>query len=135
MYRIRNFITRFRRACKWWLFIYKQPSWQEYETFIDIMVKRLLDMAKEFEDNPITMSSEQDAKRMRLAAKLLKMYQQEHYMEKYYDDGILNKNYKSFTLKWKEGYSTKSWISLNKDQKALNLAMRIIAQNMGGWWQ
>lgn len=93
-------------------------------------------MAQEFEDNPITTTSFRDAEKMRLCAELLLRYRIEYYLDKYYEEGVINKDGHPFDeLLWKEGYSSKEWVSQNKDEKALKLAFKIISNEIGGWWQ
>lgn len=84
MYRIKSFFKRLYRAINWGIFIFKQPPWQEYDSLIEIINKRLLDMAKYFEEFEAKkgfsyVGVENDVKYMKLAAKLLKMSLDEYY--------------------------------------------------------
>lgn len=134
-YRIRSFFIRFRRAINWFFFIFKQPPWQEYESFIEIICKRLRDMADSFEKNPITTTSLQDAKDMRKVICLLKMGVDEYYHNKYYDEGTKEQP-DLWKLEWKEGYNTDDWFkAADKDQKALEIAFKMMSYKLRGWWQ
>jgi len=125
-YKIKSWWIRTVRAIKWAIFIYKQPKWQEYESFLAIIEKRLVDMAEEFERTDITMSSAQDAKRMRLAAKLLKIYREEKYNNDYWES--IESDFSRYNHKL-------GMAAEEKNLKALKLACKIIAQDLPGWWQ
>ena len=123
--------------------LWKMGHWNEYEHLIAVIRMQLEIMADEFEKTNITMSSLQDAKRMRLASKLLKMFIEEHYHTEY-----LNKHWDENKIEggWMVGrfmkggfdnsYSIEDSVKAsNKDWKALNLALKIISQDIKGWWQ
>ncbi len=135
-YKIKSFFVRLKRALNWALFIYKQPVWQEYESLLQIIEKRLIDMSVEFETKDITMSSAQDAKRMRLAAKLLGMYREEYYSNKYLSDAFPPDEGGKWNLEWAPGKSMEGSIEAHRrDFRCLTLALRIVNQDLQGWWQ
>jgi hypothetical protein len=146
-WRIRNFIKRFERWWKYSKHLWKENSWNENHEFFRIIQLQLSIMAKEFENSQITTSAEQDAKDMKKVILLLDRYMDEYYSSKYYDEGIIRKDpfemdiaefneWIKKPLQWKEGYSTEGWYeTMKQDQKALDIAMRIIAQKSPGWWQ
>ncbi len=143
MYKIKSFFTRLKRAINWGIFIFKQPKWQEYESFVEIMEKRLLNMAQEFEIKDITVSAAHNAKRMRLAAKLLNRFRTEYYQTQYQGEHwVEDKVSKYFSLSTKEfqgGFdstynSVDSYKASKKDEKALRIGMLIISRSLPRWW-
>lgn len=78
----------------------------------------------------ITMSGEQDAKRIRLASKLLKMGMEEYYGNKYLKD-----HWKKDTTGFDDSYTVQNGITAySKDHKCIQLALGIIAKDYQGWW-
>lgn len=138
MYRIKSFFKKLSRAWRWFRFMYSLPPWNEYDNFLKITSRYLNEMADQFESNPTCLSDIPDSKRMRLAAKLLMMYNDEHYLSQYLQEGMVTDkegNWPNFNI-WKEGYSLQgSMIAEQKDQKCLKLACKIISKDLPGWWQ
>lgn len=135
-YRIKSRVRRLICGIKWGYFVYKQPSWIEYESFLLIMEKRLLEMAVEFETKNITMSSKKDAHNMKRAAKLIRHYldskSEIQYIEnKWLEDGGLD----SFGGYHESHSNTEFNKARNRDHRALKLAMKIIGEEVPGWWQ
>lgn len=135
-YKIKTFFKKLRRALDWALFIYKQPPWQDYSVLLGILEKELLSMSEYFATKGHFENDEQDAKRMKLAAKLIRMFMEEHYHHEYLKDAFIQTGDDMLDMDWTPGKSLEGSIaSSNKDLKALSLGMRIVAQNCRGWWQ
>ncbi len=139
MYKIKLFIRKFKRWIKYTIFLWRDlHAWNEYEGLLNLIQLQLKIMSEEFERTNITMSSEQDARRMKLCSKLIQMYLDEHYSTKYYQEGIIKEDKIDFTtsLKWKKGYSSEEWLkTYEKDNRCLDISLRILKQDLPGWWQ
>ncbi len=143
MYKIKSFFTRLKRAINWGVFIFKQPNWQEYDSFLQIIEKRLKSMAKYFEDKDITVSASHNAKRMRLAAELLTRFRTEYYHTKYMNEhwieDKISKDMGLFTKEYYGGFDT-TYNSVDsheesmKDEKALRIGMLIVSRHLPRWW-
>lgn len=128
MFELKMFFKRLGRGLSWFWMMFKAPYWNEYDLYLSVMINQLITMANEFEAKPLTESSLQDAKRMRLAAKLLQMYRDEYYLTQVAisrSDTDTSAKYALDELRTAQA----------KDEKALKLAFRIIGQDLPGWWQ
>lgn len=146
-YWFRKFIRKFRRWWRYTTHLWKENCWNEYPELIRIIQLQLEIMAKEFEEYGITMSSEQDASRMRLVSKLLQRFCEEYYFSKHsdeaYDDAKIDKAWEEMANGtgfgddiYKDGYNHEHIIKgALKDQKCLELACKLLAREIPGWWQ
>ena len=116
-------LWRLGRAFRWGIVIFRQKYIDDYAITLEVFIGILIETANYFEQTNITGSSLQDAKRMRLCVKLLMRYRDE-----YYTDQLCRL---PGELRPIEVYEQ----ARNKEQRCLELACRIISQNIGGWWQ
>lgn len=146
IYRIKVWIKRTLRAFRWFWFIYKQPSWLEYDNYVKINSRYLREMAKEFRDKDITVSSQRHAQRMETAARLIEngtneKYEREYSESMWIDDKIENWPYglsgdRNVHGGYHESYSFQdSLIASKKDQRSIELGFKIISTYLTRWWQ
>lgn len=139
MYRIRGFIFRLKRAISWFVFSFKQNPWQEDYQLFETIEKVLLDTAKYFENREksgtgVSVNNDNDIADMRLAAKLIRMKIDEHYWNIYMESqrNTESKNIHDFlkpTYRFKEALEAEK-----KDDRALKIAMNILAEKGFHWW-
>lgn len=147
---IHNFVFRLKRGWSWFKFSFKQHPWQEDYQLFETIEKVLLDTANYFEERErkgwvVDVDNQEEIADMRLAAKLIRMRLNDHYSGLYMESQK-NPEYKGGgdIEDWfrKDGkgaflptYSSDDAIEASKkDQKALALAMKIIAQKGFHWW-
>lgn len=123
MYRFRNFWFRLKRGLSWFIFSFKQNPWQEEYELFEVIEKGLLDTANNFEMRDkkgwlIAIRNKEDIRDMRLAAKLLRMGYDEYYFNKIelpcHIEQLLEAE--------------------KKDERAIQIALNIIAQRGRWWW-
>lgn len=117
-------LFQFKRSFSWFLFTFKQSPWQEDFQLFEVIEKVLLDTADYFEKREkegyvVGVSNKSDVADMRLAAKLIRMKMEEHYWNE--------------SIKEKYDFSKRK-AAMDKDQRALEIAMKIIAEKGFGWW-
>jgi len=139
-YKINNWLKRVKRAFQWGWFTYKQRPWLEYDNLSAIIERYLLEMSKEFKEKDITVSSIYNSQRMVLAAKLLKRgtsaYYENEYVESMWLEDMLDPTYPAFTGGFHPTYNLSDSLKAEKkDQKAIELAFKIISRDLTRWWQ
>lgn len=117
---------RLKRVFQWSIFIYRQKYIDDYAVTLEVFTKILLETAEYFEKTDITQSSLQDAKRMKLCVKLFNLYKDEYYTNQL----RINRMDYGFHIP-REEYER----AQGKEQKCLDLACKIISQDIHGWWQ
>lgn len=150
MYWLRKFIFKLKRGLSWFAFSFKQNAWQEDYELFQTIEKVLLDTANYFESRErkgyaVSVDNTEDIADMRLAAKLIRMKINDHYWD-LYTESQRNPNYKSTgkiddLFKEGEGSFYKPTYRLEdailaeqKDDRALQIAMKIIAEKGFHWW-
>lgn len=123
MYRFRNFWFRLKRGLSWFIFSFKQNPWQEEYELFEVIEKGLLDTANNFEMRDkkgwlIAIRNKEDIRDMRLAAKLLRMGYDEYYFNKIELPCPIEQLLEAE----------------KKDERAIQIALNIIAQRGRWWW-
>lgn len=135
MYRLSNFIFKLRRGISWFAFSFRQNPWQEDYQLFETIEKALLDTARYFEklekeEHPACIDRAQ-IEDIKLAAKLIRMRIDEHYTTEYHD---------SCPIGFIDGRESvrvdieKYLLAQEKDDRALRIAMKIIAEKGFHWW-
>lgn len=131
------FFQRIQRASSWWLFIFKQPAWaaDDYHYLVQTLKRQLREMAYLHDKMKFYGNYPHYVSRMNLVITLLDRWNEEYYSNKYYDEGRIKDNNWISPIEWKEGYSTEGWMkSFEQNQKAKDLAFKIMAQDIHNWW-
>lgn len=150
MRKLRRVLKRLKYAWKIGLWGYKSTPWNEYDKFFDLICFQLEVMAEEFERLDYTESCLQDAKDMRKVIRLIKSGIQETRHNKYLEsvyfadlDGweeplksIFRKGVEEDIARGKRPYDYGTCRYLeSQDQRAIELALKLIAYKYTGWWQ
>ena|ERR1700689_3211269 len=126
MWRLRNFLFKFKRGISWFVFSFKQEPWQEDYQFSQTIQKVLLDTADYFEKREkkgyvVGVDNKADIQDMRLAAKLIQYKVDGHY----FDLVSTEKAERDFKI---------LHAADKKDNRCFEIAMRIISERCFHWW-